>query len=162
MKKREIKPALEGFKKVNMPKIEDKDFRNKLIAVHLQLLRDGRKYNEKVEDLEAAYLAPIQERADELQKVAAQFDAETDTEKRAALLKKLNSYNDVGEARVAFSREVEKLGKQPVKVAPLSLQKFTEEYMKQDYSAEVMEKVFPVFEDDAEEAPAERKKPAKK
>lgn len=157
MYKREIRPALDGLKKVNMTKIEDKDFRNKLISVHLQLLKDGRKYNEKVEDLETAYLGPIQERADELQKVMAEYEVETDVEKKNELLKKLNSYSDVGDSRRAFSREVEKLGKQPVKIESLSLQKFTEEYMKQDYSADVMEKVFPIFEEETESAVVQKK-----
>ena len=45
MKKREMKSTLEAMKVVRVPKIENKELRNKFIRVHLKLLKEEKKFD---------------------------------------------------------------------------------------------------------------------
>jgi len=158
MYKYKIIAACEGFKKLNMPKIEDKEFRNQLIGIHFDLLDEKEKYEKAVEKLKTVHIVPLQDKIEEVQKLARQFEGESDQEKRMELRAKINSYTDVDDAQVAYQKALDKLGKEEVEVQTISKKKFREEYAKQDYNAEVVEKLYPLLADD----PAEPKKPAKK
>ena len=147
MLKYKIIPACEGFKKLNMPKIEDKEFRNQLIGIHFDLLDEKEKYEKAVEKLRAVYIVPLQDRIDEVQKLARQYEGESDPEKRIRLRDQINSFTDVDEAQIAFQKALEKLNKEEVGVPTISKKKFREEYAKQDYNPEVVENLHPLLAD---------------
>ena len=147
MKKREIKPALEALKKIRMPKIEDKDVRNKLIKAHLFLLGQFRKFNEAVEDLRTVHLGDYVEKIQEINEKQVQLNSETDEKKRKKLIDEINSYTDVLSAINAFNKDVIDLENEDVDIEKISGSSFVDEYGKmEDYDASVMEALFPMFE----------------
>ena len=156
MKKYQIIPACEGFKKLNMPKIEDKELRNELIGIHFDLLDEKEQYERNVDKLRTVYIVPLQDKIDEVQKLARQYEGESDPEKRIRLRDKINSYTDVDEAEIAFQKAMEKLGKEEINIRTVSRKKFRQEYAKQEYNAEVVEKLHPLLCDDPAENTAKK------
>ena len=160
MIKAQIASVCEGFKKTNLNKIKDKDFKNKTITTHLQLLKLKRAYEQAVEDLRTVHITPVQENLEKVQALAREYEGEADAQKRIEIRAKINAFKDVDDAQIAFSKAMEKLGKEEVKIELIPLDKFIEEvYKEQDYDATVVDQLFPVFTYDA---PASPKKPAKK
>jgi len=160
MKKYQIVPACEGFKKLNMPKIEDKEFRNQLIGIHFDLLDEKEAYEKAIEKIKSVYITePIQKRAEEFEKLHSEYITETDDGKKAELEKRLNTeFSDVHNATTDYQKKVNELGQEDVNIGTVSKKKFREEYIKQDYSAAVVENLHPLLADE----PAEEKKPKKK
>ena len=156
MKKYQIIPACEGFKKLNVHKIEDKEFRNQLINIHFDLLDEKEKYEKAVEKLRTVHIVPVQDYIDEVQKLARQYEGESDPEKRIQLRDKINSYTEVDDAQIAFQKALEKLGKEEVDIRTVSKKKFREEYAKLEYNAEVVENLHPLLCDDPAENPAKK------
>lgn len=159
MIKAQISSVCEGFKKTNLNKIKDKDFKNKTITTHLQLLKLKRAYEQAVEDLRTVHITPVQENLEKVQALAREYEGEADAQKRIEIRAKINSFKDVDDAQIAFSKAVEKLGKEEVKIELIPLDKFIEEvYKEQDYDAAVVDQLFPVFsyEDAAEKKPAKK------
>lgn len=161
MIKAQIIPACEGFKKLNMPKIEDKEFRNQLIDIHFALLDEKEKYEKAAKKTrEVIITEPIQKQADEFEELRSKYLAETDAGKKAELERRLNTeFSDVNKATAELGKKLNELGLEEVKIGTVSKKKFREEYAKQDYSAAVVENLHPLLADDPEPAP---KKPAKK
>lgn len=161
MIKAQIIPACEGFKKLNMPKIEDKEFRNQLIDIHFALLDEKEKYEKAINKVKEVYITePIQKRAEEFEKLRQEYIKETDGGKKAELERRLNTeFSDVNKATLDYNKKVNEIGQEEVKIGTVSKKKFREEYAKQDYSAAVVENLHPLLADEQEPAP---KKPAKK
>ena len=145
MKKREIKPALNALRTVKMPKIEDKDLRNALIKNHLFLLGQGKKYDAAIEDLRVAHLGPYDAELKEVQEMQNQLNQETDAAKKKELVEKINSHTDLLEAINGFNKAINDLDNEEVDVPSIDGEKFAEEYGKQDYDANVVEALFPMF-----------------
>ena len=145
MKKKEIKPALNALKTIKMPRIEDRDLRNAIIKNHLFLLGQGKKFDAAVEDLRSVHIGPYDQELQEVQAMQNQLNQETDAGKRKELVEKINSHTDLLEAINAFNKAVMDLENEEVEVSLIDGEKFAEEYGKQDYDANVVEALFPMF-----------------
>lgn len=146
MKKHEIKAALEALKKIKMPKLDDKDLRNTIIKNHLYLLGQQKKYEQDIEDMRTAHLGPYDEETQKVQELQQKLQVETDRVKAKEIADEINSYKEFFEAVAAFNKAADEKGKEEVEITLISADKFTEEYMKQDYDCSVVEALYPMFD----------------
>ena len=144
-KKSQLQGTLEALKKVKMVKIADKDFRNSLIKLHIILLKEGKKYDADIDDLRTAHLAPYQEELNEVREKQVALQSEKDEKKRKEIIDELNSLVELTKAVNGFNKAVSDLGNEEIKFEPLSADKFAEEYS-DDYDAELMAELMPIFE----------------
>lgn len=146
MKKREIKTALEALKKIHMTRIEDKPLRNHIITIHLALLKEQRKYEADVADLEETHMGPFSEEREKIGRLQRQLMAEKDTKKREELASEINGYVEVNNAWDAFNRDLARMEREEVATNTIPQEKFLEEIQKQDFDLGQIEALFPLFE----------------
>lgn len=145
MKKRELRLVLDAFKRIKMPKIEDKDLRNKMITCHLALIKELKKYEAELEDFRVVHLGAFDDELAEYQELQNKINIEMNPEKRAELLEKLESHKDLRDAIQAYNKAVVAAGEKDVEVEKIDAAAFVAEYQKQDYDASVVEALSPLF-----------------
>lgn len=146
MQNREISRVLGACKKIRMPKIDDKDFRNLLIKDHLILLGKNKKYEQELENLRTVHLGAYDKEIDRLQELQNQLQTETDRAKQAEIVREINSMKEVREAISAMNKAQDELGKAEVEgITLIDAVKFTEELQKQDYDFGIVEDIFPLL-----------------
>lgn len=147
MKKSEIKNALTALKSIKMPKLEDKDFRNDLIADHIFLLGQQKKLEADVKDLEIAHLGAYEDERNKVAELQQRFQAEKDADKRKALSDEINSHTELFKAILGYNKAVEALANEEIVLPRLfKADKFVEAMENQDYDLGMVEAVFPMFE----------------
>ena len=132
MKKDEIRTALDALRKIKMPKIEDKDFRNLLIDLHYNLYKLGKKVDADIEALRAAHLASYE---DDIAKMKGLPEPGT----------------ELFEAITGYDKALNALLAEDVEIPAIDGDKFVSEYRKQDYDASVVEGLFPLFDTESHE-----------
>ena len=145
MKKKEIKIALDALKTIKMPKLEDKETRNGIIADHFNLLGEQKKYEADIEALRTAHLGAYEAEQKEIQELNQELQSELDRVKQAELMRKINSHKEYSEAVLAFSKAIEELGNEEVEIKGIDHEKFMEQIEKQDYDLGLIESLYPMF-----------------
>ena len=145
MKKRELRLVLDAFKRIKMPKIEDKALRNKMITCHLALIKELKKYEAELEDFRVVHLGAFDDELAAYQELQNKINIEMNPEKRAELLEKLESHKDLRDAIQAYNKAVADAGQKDVEVEKIDAAAFVAEYQKQDYDASVVEALSPLF-----------------
>ena len=149
MEKRHIKPAIEGLKKINQQKLENKSNKAAIFKIFLKLVHEQRKYEEEQEDLRTVFLSAHKEEQNTLIKLQSDFQVETDPVKRKAIYEEMNKHEDFRKANEELSEKIEALGKEQITVEPLDEEKFCEDYQKQDYDLSVIEAILPLFQNNS-------------
>lgn len=146
MKKKEIKPALDAIKTIRMPLIENKELRNALINIHLFLLKEQKKLEMELQDLQTVHLAPYEKERNRIGELQQQLAAEKEPAKKQAIIDEINSFTELLAAINAFNKDQYDKLEEDVEIKPVSLDRFVEEYQKQDYEPSVVEALYPLFE----------------
>lgn len=146
MKKAEIKPVMNALRGVRMPKIEDKDFRNALIGIHVELFKVSKKCDLEIDALRSAILGDYTKEIAEFEGLRAKIQMENDSEKKIELIKEMESHKELIKAIGQFNDSVNEFLSGEVEIPKISLEKFVEEYQKQDYDCAVVEALSPIFE----------------
>ena len=145
IKKKEIRPALDALKTIRMGKIEDKDFRNKVITIHLKLLAEQKKFESDYSDMRTAFLASYKDEQAKVVELQEELRLERDPVKHAEIANEIRTHKDYLEAVKDFNEQTEQEGEKEVKIDAIDMDKFVEEYQKQDYDMGVVEALFPLF-----------------
>jgi len=145
MKKRELRKVLDALRVVKMTKIENKDLRNKIIGVHLQLLAQFKKYDADLEDARIVFLSAFGEEQEVVAKLQEQLRVEPDRSRQAELAKQIAEHSDYLDAVKAANDKADALGREEITIEPISLDDFIAEYEKQGYDPAVVEGLFPLF-----------------
>lgn len=145
MKKKETKAILGALKRVNLSKIEDKELYDKIIKDHLTLIGVQRKYEEDYDDLYTVFLSAHKADQERVQELQEKIRTEADTKKAFEYAQEINSKDDYQKAVKAFNAKVETLGNEEVEIDKIDMEKFVEEYKKQDYDMGVIEAIYPLF-----------------
>lgn len=145
MKKREIKNVIDGLKKVKIAKLEDKALRTVVFKVFMKLLGEQRKFEEKFEDLKTVFLSTHKEEQGKVASLQQQLDIETDRVKAAEIAREINSHKDYRDALKALNEKIEALGNEEIKIESIDMDKFMEEYQKQDMELSTIEEIYPLF-----------------
>lgn len=146
MKKAEIKPVMGALSIIRMPKIEDKDFRNMLIGIHVALFKASRKCDLEIEALRSAILNPYEKEIIEFEGLRSKIQIEKDSDKKIALIKEMESHTDLIQAIGEFNKAVNEILSDDIDIPKIDLEKFVEEYQKQDYDCSVVESLSPIFD----------------
>lgn len=146
MKKSEIRAALDALKEIKMPKIEDKELRNTLIADHFALLDAGKKHDAAVEDKRTVFLAAYKDEETEMGELQQKLQISQDPVEARALSEQIFSHKDYRAAARAFNEEVGTLGKEEVPgLKKIDREKFMAEIEKQDFKLAWVEALYPLF-----------------
>ena len=145
MKKRELRKVLDALRVVKMTKIENKDLRNKIIGVHLQLLAQFKKYDADLEDARIVFLSAFGEEQEVVSKLQEQLRVEPDRSRQAELAKQIAEHADYLDAVKAANDKADAMGREEITIEPISLDDFIAEYEKQGYDPAVVEGLFPLF-----------------
>lgn len=146
-----MKAALDALKRIKMPVIEDKPFRNSIITTHLALLKEQRHYEKEAADLEAAMLGAFADDREAIGKLQRELNAEKDVAKKEAIAAKINAYKDLYDAWEAYTRALNKLGAEEVAVPGIPAEQFIAEIQKQDFDLGQIEALYPLFVDENEQ-----------
>lgn len=150
MKKKEMKAALEALRKIKMPSIEDKKLRNGIIKDHLSLLRAQKAYERDIRNLDTVHFGAFAEEREEVAKLQQQLGLETDTEKKIALVKEIESHTELFDAVKAFNKDIDALGDEKVEILGIPQAEFLEEIVKQDFDLVQLEALEPMFIDESD------------
>lgn len=145
MKKREMKATLEAMKVVRVPKIENKELRNKFIRVHLKLLKEEKKYEDEMEDAQVVFLSAYGEEQAKVGKLQEAMRAETNRAKQEEIAREIETHSEFLDAVKEFNEKAAEMGREVVELEPLDMAEFVEEYEKQGYDPGVVEGLFPLF-----------------
>lgn len=145
MKKREMKAALEAMKAVRVPKIENKQLRNRFIEVHLKLLGEEKKYESEMEDAHIVFLSAYAEEQEKVVKLQEELRVERNRAKQEAIAAEIAAHADYLDAVKEFNKRAEEMGREVVEIEPIDMAEFIEEYGKQGYDPSVVEGLFPLF-----------------
>jgi hypothetical protein len=147
MKKKEIRSFLDAVKTIKMTLIEDKVLRNKLINIHIKFLSEQKKYIQDFENAKIAFLASWEDEENEVQKLQARLQRESDRSTRSQIAAEIESHSEYMEAVREFKKMAEAMGNEEVEVERIDPKKFVEEYQKQDYNGNVIEALYPIFDE---------------
>lgn len=137
--------ALEALKKIKMPAIENKELRNGIITDHLKLVRENKKYEEKIKELDTVHLGAYEEERKEVADLQRDLQAEKDVAKQVELAKKIESHKDLFDAIKAYNKAVEEITNEEVEIAGIPEAAFLEEIQKQDFDLGQIEALEPMF-----------------
>jgi len=140
-----MKAALDALKRIKMPAIADKPLRNGIINTHLALLREQRRFEKELADLETAHLGAFKDEREALAKLQREMSAEKDAAKREAIAEKINGFTALYDAWEGYQKAVEELAKQTVEVAGIPQDAFVAEIQKQDFDLAQIEALYPLF-----------------
>lgn len=143
MKKAEIRAVLGALKQIRMPKIEDKELRNAIIANHFDLFKIAKAVDADIEALRASLLAPYEDELREVDALQSRLHAEP--ENREILVAEINSHTELQKAVDEFNKAYEEMMGEEIELKPIDAEKFVEEYQKQDYDMTVVEALWPMF-----------------
>lgn len=145
MFKSEIKAALDAFKKIKMPKIDDKEFRNLLIENHFVLLEAGRKAETKLDDARKVAFSAFEDEQAKIEDLQREFQGATDDERRA-INREIASFTNYWKATREYAKLVDDVNHEEVTgLKKVDRTKFMEAIEKQDYSLEWVEALYPLF-----------------
>lgn len=145
MKKKEIPSALEALKKIKMPAIENKELRNGIITDHLKLVRENKKYEEKVKELDTVHLGAYEDERKEVADLQRDLQAEKDVAKQVELAKKIEGHKDLFDAIKSYNKAVEEIANEEVEIGGIPEAAFLEEIQKQDFDLGQIEALEPMF-----------------
>lgn len=145
MRKKEIKSVIEGLKQVKIAKLEDKGIRTSVFKVFMKLLGEQKAFEGKFEDMKTVFLSAHKDEQDKVTALQQELNTETDRVKAAEIAKKINSHKDYLEAVKELNDKVEALGNEEVEIESIDMDKFMEEYQKQDYELSTVEAIYPLF-----------------
>lgn len=146
MKKREIKSVIEGLKAVKIAKLEDKELRTKVFKIFMKLLGEQKKFESEFEDMKTVFLSANKEEQDKVTELQNKLNTELDRAKQAEIAREINSHKDYLEAVKQLNEKVETLGNEDIKIEKIDVEKFCEEFEKQDYELSVLENIYPLLD----------------
>ena len=157
MKNKHLESVIEGLKKVKYTKFEDKKLRTNIFQVFMALLGAKKSYDDRFENLKTAFLSAHKKEQEVVNGLQQKLNLETNREKAAALLAEIESHVDYKQAVDQLNEQIMKLGNEDVKLKSIDMDKFMEEYQKQeDFELSVVEAIYPLYEQP--EAPAKARK----
>lgn len=145
MKKNEIKAALDALRKIKMTSIENKELRNSIITDHLKLVREQKRYDEKVQDLETVHLGAFADEREQVAKLQRDLQTEKDTDKQLAIAREIESHTELFEAIRNCNKVIAELGKEEVEIAGIPEADFIEAIQSQDFDLGQIEALVPMF-----------------
>lgn len=148
MKKREIKSVLDGIKKINTGKFEDKKLAEAFFKNFFTLVRLQREYEADMEAIRSLFLDEFKEEQREVMRLESDYRNEIDPAKKAAIYKEIKSHTKYANASDNVVDKLEALGKEAIEVIHVDPEKFWEQYKKQDFDLAVVEAIAPLFEEE--------------
>ena len=145
MKKKEIRTALDALKTIRMPKIEDKALRNGIITDHLQLLREQRKYENDLRDLETAHLGAFEDERADVEDLQRKVQLEGDMKARQDLLREIAKHDRYFAALRDYNKAAGKVADEEVSITGIDQDRFVAEIQKQDFDLGILEALYPMF-----------------
>lgn len=143
MKKKELTPALDALKTIKISAIGDKELRKTVLANHLVLLRESRKFDEDVADLRTAHLSAFDKT--ETARLYGRLPYVADPKERASILERVNADKDYVAALGEFQEGVNALAEEDVAITPIDADAFVGAMMEQDIDLGQLEAIFPMF-----------------
>lgn len=150
MKKKEIRAALDALKRIRMPKIEDKALRNGIITDHLTLLREQRKLEADLRDLDTSHYADLEEDREKVADLQERLQlalGTKDHQKARELANEIAEHRDYLAATKACNKAIADLMNEDVTINGIPQDAFIEEIQKQDYDLGIIEAVYPMFKE---------------
>lgn len=145
MKKKEVARALAALKTLKMPQISDKELRNNIITTHFALLREQRRFEDAVADLETVHLAAFLEERRAVDALQRRLNTEQDRQRQIELAREINGHVELAKAYDAFNDAVRDLGNEDVDIKPIDHDRFVAAIDGQDYDLGLIESLFPLF-----------------
>lgn len=146
MIKREIKAVLDGIKKINTGKFDDKKLAEDIFKNFFTLVRLQREYEADMEAIRSLFLDEFKDEQRVVMRLESDYKNEIDPAKKAAIYKEIKSHTKYTNASDSVVDKLEALGKDDVKVIFIDPEKFWEQYKKQDFDLAVVEAIAPLFE----------------
>lgn len=153
MLKREIHVVLDGIKKINTGKFDDKKLAEALFKNFFTLVRLKREYEADMEAIRSLFLDEFKDEQRVVMRLESDYKNEIDPAKKASIYNEIKSHVKYTNASDSVVDKLDALGKDSIKVIPINPEKFWEQYQKQpDYDLSVVEAIAPLFEMKAEAA----------
>lgn len=140
-----MRAALDALRKIKMPAIEDKKLRNGIITDHLKLVREQKRYEEKVRDLETVHLGAFEKERETVTQLQRALQAEKDLSKQLELAREIESHTELFEAVKTCNNAIDELGKEDVQILGIPEAEFIEAIQSQDFDLGQIEALVPMF-----------------
>lgn len=145
MKKKQLRIALDALKTIKMTKIEDKPLRNDIIDNHFAMLGEWERFEKAAKKLETVHLGSFEDERREFDELQQRMHTCIDRKEQWEIMREINSHGELRKAIGEYNKAFAELAEEEVEIKLIDRQKFMEEIAKQDFDLELIEALYPMF-----------------